>query len=371
MAGLERRSDLAEGRFVSLAQRAQRLAAFLPLRRQRRRSSADHARRVGDSAHPRRRSCRHAGSISRRRRTAPIGLDLYRVRRGRQRICSAVDNRRTPSGVRQSVAHAVSRFVERHHDAAAGPRPQHDTRDRRCASSTRIDVPALNEHGTVEARAAAGEDPRRVRHGSDDDQAAELRSRAALSRLPVHVRGAALASRSSTRGAARTFCTTSCSPSAASSCGSATTAPPAARACSRRGLSTRTSASSSCSDIEDGVAWLKRQPYVDGSRIGISGVSFGAYMTLYALTHSRSFAMGIAEGAVSDWRNYDTIYTERYMGLPERQPRRIPAQLAAVQRGRPQRASCCWSTARSTTTCIRRTRCSSPTSCSRRASRSR
>jgi dipeptidyl-peptidase-4 len=69
-------------------------------------------------------------------------------------------------------------------------------------------------------------------------------------------------------------------------------------------------------DIEDGLAWLKMQPYVDGSRIGISGISFGAYMTLYALTHSRSFAMGIAEGAVSDWRNYDTIYTERYMGLP-------------------------------------------------------
>ena len=68
-------------------------------------------------------------------------------------------------------------------------------------------------------------------------------------------------------------------------------------------------------DIEDGVAWLKRQPYVDATRIGISGVSFGAYMTLYAMTHSRTFRMGIAEGAVTDWRNYDTIYTERYMGL--------------------------------------------------------
>ena len=73
-------------------------------------------------------------------------------------------------------------------------------------------------------------------------------------------------------------------------------------------------------DIEDGLAWLKRQPYVDGSKIGIAGMSFGAYMTLYALTHSRSFAMGIAEGAVTDWRNYDTIYTERYMGLPSENP---------------------------------------------------
>ena len=73
-------------------------------------------------------------------------------------------------------------------------------------------------------------------------------------------------------------------------------------------------------DIEDGLAWLKRQPYVDGSRIGIAGVSFGAYITLYAMTHSRSFTMGIAEGAVTDWRNYDTIYTERYMGLPSENP---------------------------------------------------
>jgi dipeptidyl-peptidase-4 len=73
-------------------------------------------------------------------------------------------------------------------------------------------------------------------------------------------------------------------------------------------------------DIEDCLGWLKRQPYVDGSRVGISGVSYGGFMTLYALTHSRSFMMGIAEGAVSDWRSYDSIYTERYLGLPKDNP---------------------------------------------------
>ena len=73
-------------------------------------------------------------------------------------------------------------------------------------------------------------------------------------------------------------------------------------------------------DIEDGLAWLKQQPYVDASRIGISGVSYGGFMTLYALTHSKAFAMGIAEGAVSDWRDYDSIYTERYLGLPSENP---------------------------------------------------
>ena len=69
-------------------------------------------------------------------------------------------------------------------------------------------------------------------------------------------------------------------------------------------------------DIEDGIGWLKQQRWVDASRIGISGTSYGGFMTLYAMTHSKSFRMGIAEGAVTDWRNYDTIYTERYMGLP-------------------------------------------------------
>jgi dipeptidyl-peptidase-4 len=69
-------------------------------------------------------------------------------------------------------------------------------------------------------------------------------------------------------------------------------------------------------DIEDGIAWLKRQSYVDASRVGIHGWSYGGYLTSYALTHSTSFVMGIAGGTVADWRNYDTVYTERYMGLP-------------------------------------------------------
>ena len=73
-------------------------------------------------------------------------------------------------------------------------------------------------------------------------------------------------------------------------------------------------------DIEDGIAWLKKLPYVDASRIGLYGHSYGGFMTAYALTHSKSFALGIASSGVYDWRNYDTIYTERYMGLPQDNP---------------------------------------------------
>lgn len=67
-------------------------------------------------------------------------------------------------------------------------------------------------------------------------------------------------------------------------------------------------------DLEDSLAWLKTQPYVDPTRIGIHGWSYGGYLTAYAMTHSQSFAMGVAGGTVSDWRNYDSMYTERYMG---------------------------------------------------------
>jgi dipeptidyl-peptidase-4 len=73
-------------------------------------------------------------------------------------------------------------------------------------------------------------------------------------------------------------------------------------------------------DLEDGVAWLRSQPWVDSTRIGMWGWSFGGYMTAFALTHSTSFKVGIAGAPVTDWRNYDSIYTERYMGLPTTNP---------------------------------------------------
>ena len=73
-------------------------------------------------------------------------------------------------------------------------------------------------------------------------------------------------------------------------------------------------------DLEDGLDWLKNQPWVDSSRIGLWGWSYGGYMTSYALTHSSRFKIGIAGAPVTDWRLYDTIYTERYMGTPQGNP---------------------------------------------------
>ena len=74
-------------------------------------------------------------------------------------------------------------------------------------------------------------------------------------------------------------------------------------------------------DLEDGLAYLKGLPYVDASRVGIWGWSFGGYMTTYALTRSKQWKMGIAGGTVADWANYDSVYTERYMLTPQNNPK--------------------------------------------------
>ena len=73
-------------------------------------------------------------------------------------------------------------------------------------------------------------------------------------------------------------------------------------------------------DIKTAINWLKQKPYVDGSRIGMAGHSYGGYITAYAMTHCDLFAAGIAGAPVTDWREYDSIYTERYMGLPQDNP---------------------------------------------------
>jgi dipeptidyl-peptidase-4 len=70
-------------------------------------------------------------------------------------------------------------------------------------------------------------------------------------------------------------------------------------------------------DLEDGLAWLGTQPGIDVSRALLNGWSFGGFMTSYALTHSTKWSAGIAGGSVTDFRDYDSIYTERYMLTPE------------------------------------------------------
>jgi len=71
-----------------------------------------------------------------------------------------------------------------------------------------------------------------------------------------------------------------------------------------------------------GVDWLKSQPFVDASRIAIQGWSYGGYMTLMTVLQAPegTFAAAAAGAPVTDWRLYDTFYTERYMDTPEDNP---------------------------------------------------
>jgi dipeptidyl-peptidase-4 len=62
---------------------------------------------------------------------------------------------------------------------------------------------------------------------------------------------------------------------------------------------------------------LEQFPELDSTRLGFWGWSYGGYFTLYTLEHSDQFKAGVSVAPVTDWHNYDSIYTERYMGLPK------------------------------------------------------
>jgi dipeptidyl-peptidase-4 len=71
-------------------------------------------------------------------------------------------------------------------------------------------------------------------------------------------------------------------------------------------------------DQADGVRALARRPYVDADRVGIFGHSYGGSLAALAgLKHPEVFHVAVAGSAVTDWRNYDTIYTERFMRTPQ------------------------------------------------------
>lgn len=74
-------------------------------------------------------------------------------------------------------------------------------------------------------------------------------------------------------------------------------------------------------EIDDqaaGVKFLRQRPYVDGANVGIFGTSYGGYASAMALLrYPDVFRAASASSSVTDWRNYDSVYTERYMGMPD------------------------------------------------------
>ncbi|MFA5815877.1 MAG: S9 family peptidase [Bacteroidales bacterium] len=74
-------------------------------------------------------------------------------------------------------------------------------------------------------------------------------------------------------------------------------------------------------DYEEAVKWLRTKPYVDATRMGITGGSYGGYTTCMALTAGADYwTHGMALYSVTDWGLYDNIYTERFMDTPIQNP---------------------------------------------------
>ncbi len=74
-------------------------------------------------------------------------------------------------------------------------------------------------------------------------------------------------------------------------------------------------------DQMKGVEYLKKQPYVDADRMGVHGWSFGGFMTIsLMLNYPDVFKVGVAGGPVIDWKWYEVMYGERYMGTPQNNP---------------------------------------------------
>jgi len=75
-------------------------------------------------------------------------------------------------------------------------------------------------------------------------------------------------------------------------------------------------------DQVETAIWLGQQSYIDKSRIGIWGWSYGGWNTLMSMSEGRPvFAAGVAIAPPTNWRFYDTIYTERYMRTPQENPK--------------------------------------------------
>jgi dipeptidyl-peptidase-4 len=71
-------------------------------------------------------------------------------------------------------------------------------------------------------------------------------------------------------------------------------------------------------DYADAVKWLRTKPFVDAEKMGITGTSYGGYMSCLALTKGADYwTHGFAGSSVTDWRLYDNVYTERYMDTPQ------------------------------------------------------
>ena len=256
-----------------------------------------------------------------------IGGDIYRVKLDGTGLTRLSQTRRH---AQRHLQPGFAHYLDTWSDLHTPPQVRLHAADgsERARWSHESTIPALAEYRLVEARVPAGEDARRLRDGGD-----ALSSRPALRaarKYPVyavHLRRAARPAGRATAGAAP----------------SNMFLPAARRARHRRvdlrqplGAAARaavgvdrptsSSARSELADIEDGLAWLQAAALGRPARIGIDGWSYGGFMTTYALTHCKSFAMGIGGAPVTDWRSTTPSTPSGYADAAE-QPRGLRQDL--------------------------------------------
>jgi dipeptidyl-peptidase-4 len=111
------------------------------------------------------------------------------------------------------------------------------------------------------------------------------------------------------------------------------------RGSARRGLAFEGAIKNNMGDLEvqdqvDGVRWLVEQGLTDPDRVGITGWSYGGYMSAMALARApETFQVAVAGAPVTNYDGYDTHYTERYMGTPQSNPEgyRLGSVMAHVE----------------------------------------
>ena len=92
-------------------------------------------------------------------------------------------------------------------------------------------------------------------------------------------------------------------------------------------------------DFAETARHLATLPYVDAKSMAIIGTSYGGYASLFTMEqYPDLFPVGIANSTVADWRFYDSIYTERYMGLPAENKSGYDASSPLVNAGQAERA---------------------------------
>ena len=94
-------------------------------------------------------------------------------------------------------------------------------------------------------------------------------------------------------------------------------------------------------DQVEAAKYLSTLPYVDGNRIGIWGWSYGGYNTLMSMSEGTPiFKAGVAVAAPTDWRFYDSVYTERFMRTPKENMEGYNAA-SAINRANKLTVNCC------------------------------